>query len=93
MGSQLQELGSSVGDLTKNNQNRIVLDMSKVTYVDSSAIGVIVSCHLGVRSAGGQLRVAGVGERVLSVFRMVGIDRVLALDPTLDAAVAALCNP
>jgi anti-sigma B factor antagonist len=90
MGNQLQQLEWTIGELTKSNQNKIVFDMSHVTYVDSSAIGILVACHGNVRGAGGQMRLAGVGDRVLSIFKMVGIDSVLALDPTADASVAAL---
>ena len=43
-----------------------------------------------MRNAGGQRRLAGVCEPVLKVLKMVSIDKVLALDPTVDAAVAAI---
>lgn len=89
MGNQLQQLEWTVGELMKTNQNKIVVDMSRITYIDSSAIGILVACHGKVRGSGGQMRLAGVGERVLSVFKMVGIDNVLALDPTADASAAA----
>ena len=42
MGNQIQQFEWTLQELTKKNQNRIVLDMSKITYVDSSAIGVLV---------------------------------------------------
>ena len=66
--------------------------MSKITYIDNSAIGILVTCHGCERSASGQLRLAGVCDQVLSVLKMVSIDKVLALDPTVDAAVAAIGN-
>ena len=90
MGNQLQQLESSIQELTKNNQNRIVLDMSKITYLDSSAIGMMVGCHGSLRTSGGQLRLAGVTPRVAAVFKMTGVDKVLSLDPTRDDSVAAL---
>jgi len=83
-------LESSIQELTRNNQNRIVLDMSKITYLDSSAIGVMVGCHGSLRTARGQLRLAGVTSRVAAVFRMTGVDKLLSLDPTRDDSVSAL---
>jgi len=88
MGNQLQQLEWAVQELTKNKQNRIVMDMTRITYLDSSAIGILVGCHGTVRDSGGQLRLAGVSDRVGAIFKMTGVDKLLNLDPTRDASVA-----
>jgi anti-sigma B factor antagonist len=90
MGNQLQQLEWAIQELTKNNQNRIVLDMSKISYLDSSALGVLIGCHGSLRGSGGQLRLAGVTTRVSAVFKMTGADKVLSVDPTRDDSVSAL---
>jgi anti-anti-sigma factor len=90
MGSQLQQLEGTLQELTKKNQNRIVLDMSKISYIDSSAIGVLIACHSSVRGSGGQLRLAGITSRVGAVLKMSGVDKVLNVDPTRDDSVSAL---
>lgn len=92
MGNQLLQLEWSVGDLIKNQQNRIVFDMSKVTHIDSSAIGILVTCHGNVRNSGGELRFAGVTDQVLTILRMVSLDKLLPLDASVDAAVTAITN-
>ena len=90
MGNQLQQLEWTIQELTKNNQNRIVLDMSKITYLDSSALGVLIGCHGSLRGTGGQLRLAGVSGRISAVLKMTGTDKVLSVDPTRADSVAAL---
>ena len=90
MGNQLQNLEWTIDDLTKKQQNRIVMDLSGITYVDSSAIGVLIACHTAVRNAGGEMRVAGVNTRVASILKMTGVNTVLTVDPTRDDSVAAL---
>jgi anti-anti-sigma factor len=80
MGNQLEQLERNVRDLATSNQNRIVLDMSRITYLDSSAIGVLVSCHGTVRNFGGQLRLAGVTARVGTIFKMTGVGELFSLD-------------
>jgi anti-sigma B factor antagonist len=90
MGNQLQQLEWAIQELTKKNQNRIVVDMSKISYLDSSAIGVLIGCHGTVRDSGGQLRLAGVTSRVSAVFKMTGVDKVLSVDATRDDSVSAL---
>lgn len=90
MGNQLQQLEWTVGELTKNKQSKIVLDMTRVTFIDSSAIGVLAACYGNVSGAGGHLRVAGVCDRVLTILRMVKVDTFLPLDATADASVSAM---
>jgi anti-anti-sigma factor len=92
MGTQLQRFEWLVDELTKSQQNRIVVDMSGITYVDSSAIGVMVGCFGTVKNAGGQFRLAALNDRVAKIFKMGGVDTVLLIDPTRDAAVAAFGN-
>jgi anti-sigma B factor antagonist len=89
MGNQLQKLEWTVEELIKNQQNRIVLDMSKITYLDSSAVGVLVGCHGLAKNAGGQLRVAGTTERVGTIFKMSGVDAILSLDATRSDSESA----
>lgn len=88
--SGVQKLEWLVEELAMNGRNRIVLDMSQIAHVDSSAIGIIVGAHVLVKDADGQLRLASVAERVRAVFKIAGVDGVLLLDHTVEDAVAAL---
>ena len=90
MGNELQQLEWTLQELTRKNQNRIVLDMSKISYLDSAAIGVLVGCHGSVKGSGGQLRLAGVNSRISAVFKITGVDSFLNVDPTSGDSVSAL---
>jgi anti-sigma B factor antagonist len=89
MGNQLQELEWVVEELAKTPQNRIVFDMARITYLDSSALGVLIGCHSAVHKSGGQLRIAGINNRVGAILKMTGVDTVLRLDPSRDHSVIA----
>jgi|SRR5579862_5179562 len=90
MGNQLQQLEWAVQELTKNPGSRVVFDMTRITYLDSSALGVLMGCHGALQKAGGQLRLAGINSRIGSILEMTGVDTVLRLDPTRDQSVSAL---
>ncbi|HXZ40970.1 MAG TPA: STAS domain-containing protein [Terriglobales bacterium] len=47
-----------VRDLADEGQKRVVLNLGKVQYVDSSGIGELVKTHTTMRSHGGQLKLA-----------------------------------
>ena len=88
MGTQLQRFEWVIDELIKGGQNRVVIDMAGITYLDSSAIGVLVGCQGTVRNSGGQFRIAAVTDRVAKIFKLAGVDTVLALDASRDLAIA-----
>ena len=91
MGNRLQVLEETIEELTKN-PSRIVLDMSRITYLDSSAIGVLIATLGKVRNSGGQIRLAGVIPRIATIFKMTGVDKLLSMDATTDESVSALAG-
>lgn len=90
MGAQLRELELAVEALTKGENKKIVVDMSGISYIDSSAIGAIVGCHSLAKTSGGQLRLASVSDRVVKILKIAGVDAVLHRDATREVAVATI---
>lgn len=68
---------------------QIVLDLSRVEFVDSSGLGALVSCLKRLGPKGG-LAIAGASGTVIRLFSLTRMDRVFALHGTVDAAVDQL---
>jgi anti-sigma B factor antagonist len=88
LGRDCQQIESDVDELVRGKQTRIVFDLSKVKYMDSSGVGIMVMCSGKVRGAGGELRLAGatgVVEQTLQLTRMSAIVPTFA---TLAEALA-----
>lgn len=66
---------------------RIVVDLSQVTFMDSSGINVLVAAHRQVSGTQGWLRVAGAQEAVLRVLELVGIDALISCYPSTEQAL------
>ena len=56
---------------------RLVIDMSEVTFVDSSGLGVLVGGLKLVRQSGGDLRIVVRSSQVLNVLALTNLDRIL----------------
>ncbi|MFJ1806729.1 MULTISPECIES: STAS domain-containing protein [unclassified Streptomyces] len=67
--------------------SRIVVDLSGVTFMDSSGINVFVAAHQAVSGNEGWLRIAAAQKPVLHVLRLVGIDALITCHPTLEQAL------
>ena len=68
---------------------RLVLDFSRVDFIDSSGLGAVVA-SLKRLGPGGALAVSGTRGAVAKVFSLTRMDRVFPLHETVDKAVAAL---
>ena len=81
LGRDCQQIESDVDELLRNQQTRVVFDLSKVKYMDSSGIGILVMCSGKIKGAGGELRLAGatgVVDQTLTLTRMSVIVPVFA---------------
>jgi anti-sigma B factor antagonist len=67
----------------------LVVDLTEVSFLDSTGLGVLVGRLKLTRTRGGSLRLVGKDERVLKVFSITGLDKVFEIHPDLDSALAA----
>ena len=68
---------------------RIVVDLSRVPYVDSSGLAVLVGAMQAIERDGGLLMLAGVQDAVLTIMESARLDRYFLIFPRVDAALAA----
>jgi anti-sigma B factor antagonist len=74
----------------KAGGRRLVLDLSDVTFIDSTAIGVLAGTVARLDEAGGgSLAVVSTHEKVLQIFEITGLDSVISLHSSREEAVSA----
>ncbi|MGH9684240.1 MAG: STAS domain-containing protein [Candidatus Acidiferrales bacterium] len=86
MGPDCQLIEQEVEQLLRQNQTRVIFDLSGVASIDSVGVGKIVSCFSQVKKSGGSLRLAGVKGMLEGVFKLVQVHKVIAIYPTASDA-------
>lgn len=66
---------------------RVVLELSAVTFIDSTGLTLAVTEQQRARDEGFDLVLAGVTEPVLDTLKLTGFDGTLAIAPDVDAAL------
>ncbi|MYU62861.1 anti-sigma factor antagonist, partial [Streptomyces sp. SID69] len=66
---------------------RVVADLHRVSFMDSSGINILISAHRALTEAGGWLRLAALSAPVLRTVQIVGLDTAIDCHPTLDQAL------
>jgi anti-sigma B factor antagonist len=88
MGSDSQKIEWGLAELLKENQKKVIFDLTEVNYLDSSGIGILMMCHAKLKKAGGALRIAGARGMVEETLEMTSVNKIVRFYPT--AAQAAL---
>lgn len=60
--------------------SNLTVNFSKVAYVSSAGLRALLMGQKTAASKGGTMKVTGVSEEVLSVFKLTGFDKVLTID-------------
>jgi anti-sigma B factor antagonist len=86
IGRDCQHLEWTTESLVKENRKKIIFDLTRVSHIDSTGIGIIVTSAGQVKEAGGELRLAGVNDHVEHILKMTNINKVVAWKPTVTEA-------
>ena len=69
--------------------NTIVIDLSQVTFLDSSGVGVLVAAHKALDHQGGQLHLAAPTKQAQLVLRLTQLESMFSIHRTVNDALAA----
>ncbi len=87
-GNTFVELERRLTDLLQAKHLRIVLELSKLTYIASAGVGCFIASAQKWKTAGGNLQLATPSPNVGEVFAILGLEQVFTIHRDLAAAVA-----
>lgn len=67
--------------------NRIVVDFTDLEYISSAGLGVFMVFIEGVRTSGGDIKLAAMKPKVFTVFDLLGFPILFEIHPTVDVAL------
>ncbi len=71
------------------SDTRVVMDFSRLRFIDSSGLGAVLSCLRQLSAKGGDLKLCGMSKQVRSTFELVRMHRIFDIFPTREEAVRA----
>jgi anti-sigma B factor antagonist len=79
---------TSLNSMIEKKPERLVVDLSGVTYIDSAGLAALIGAMQKVEGYGGKFLLAGLQETVRSIFEISRLDQVFQIFPDADAALA-----
>jgi anti-sigma B factor antagonist len=83
------DLHNTLHELRENGKANIVVDLSKVKFMNSSGLGMLISGMTTLRNSGGDLRLANVADRIQSLLVITKLITVFKHFESVEDAVAS----
>jgi len=81
------ELKHQFIDLNNEGARNIILDLSKVSYCDSSGLNTILAGNMMCKSSNGSFVLSGLNEKVRRIIHNSQLEKVLLICPTVEEAI------
>jgi anti-sigma B factor antagonist len=76
------------GLVEKQNPCKLILDLGKVQYLSSSALGVLIPLHDRIQKLKGRLVLCGVSSDIMKVFKITRLDKLFTFKNTESDALS-----
>ena len=79
---------ASLRSMVKKKPKTLVVDLSRVSYIDSSGLAALIEAMQNVEEYGGKFALAGLQETIRTIFDIARLDQVFQIFPDVDTALA-----
>lgn len=86
-GEETDELRRAIAGFVASNYDKLIIDLSGVTYVNSTAIGVLVGAHTSYSRKGWHIKLCGVSKNIDSIFVITKLSLVFDVHDTRESAI------
>ena len=90
LGNNSRDVELKLAEILADPANKkIIFDLSGITVLDSTGIGILVVSQGKINKAGGSLRIAGATGFVEDTLKITSVDKLIQLFPTATEAAAS----
>lgn len=88
LGNRLTEVEHAINDCIEKGSRKLALDLTNLTFMDSSGIGMVMVCAGRIREVGGHMHIVGAQGHVKKVLELTQIHQVIPMVPDLASLLA-----
>jgi anti-anti-sigma factor len=80
VGNNLTTVETAIFEAIRSGQKALVIDVSKLEYIDSASLGMLIGCHKAANEVGAEIRIAGPQGIVARTMKLIQMDKVVPVD-------------
>lgn len=89
-GDETDELRKMLNGLAEEKKTSLVIDLEKVTYLNSTALGVLISTHANFTKRNSKVALCNISKNIENIFVITKLTLVFDIYPTVDDAIKKL---
>ncbi|MHC5529025.1 anti-sigma factor antagonist [Priestia megaterium] len=74
-------------EITEHTETEIIVDLTDVSYMDSTGLGVFIALLKANKKNNGSLKFVGVSERIKRLFDITGLTDILNVNSQVEGGV------
>ncbi len=79
-------------EIIKSTVKNIIFDFSKVNFMDSSGIGVVVGRYKNIQKLNGRAAIVNANPKLMQIFEMSGVLKIIPAYTDLEDAISSMCG-
>lgn len=89
-GEETDELRQSLTEAAELQQSKLIVNLENVSYLNSTALGVLISAHTNFVKRDGKIALCNVSKSIENIFVITKLTLVFSIYSTLDEAIKQL---
>jgi stage II sporulation protein AA (anti-sigma F factor antagonist) len=73
--------------ISKNRPKNIIFDFSRVNFMYSSGVGLVLGRYKNLKSSGGDVKICGLSGEIKRIFMLSGLQKIIPTYTTADEAI------
>jgi anti-sigma B factor antagonist len=86
-GEETDKLREALKEISEQKKNKLIINLEKTTYLNSTALGVLISAHANFVKRNGKIILCNVSKSIENIFVITKLTLVFPIVATLDEAV------
>jgi anti-sigma B factor antagonist len=91
-GEETDHLRAMLIEIAQKNESKLIVDLDKTTYLNSTALGVLIAAHANFAKRNGQIVLCNVSKSIENIFVITKLTLVFPIFGTLDEAIKSISN-
>jgi anti-sigma B factor antagonist len=88
-GEETDELRNKLSEIAGQEMNRLIVNLADVTYLNSTALGVLIASHASFAKRNGRIALCSISKSIENIFVITKLTLVFEIHSSLDEAIKA----
>ncbi|MBM2816782.1 MAG: anti-sigma-factor antagonist [Ignavibacteria bacterium] len=89
-GEETDKLKDTLREIAEQKKNKLIINLNKVTYLNSTALGVFIAAHANFVKREGKIILCCISKSIENIFIITKLSLVFTTAETLDEALKSI---